>query len=187
MDTGNENQKSSTDRDTIYRQEDLAAFETLDKIDRKLKVFKVMTPIIGALLIVVGVWGLTNSSGGNEKTDPAKVNALNQQLDSMKQVSKSLRSEKQNLKGKLNQKNKLIDSLQENRQAKVSENEDADKMKGGKEKAEARTYQVDTNDNLWKIAKKFYDDGHQADKIIEANNLDNPDSLRVDQKLKIPK
>ena len=45
---------------------------------------------------------------------------------------------------------------------------------------------VQANENLWKLAIAYYQDGYQWSKIAEANNLVNPDLLFVDQELTIP-
>ena len=49
-------------------------------------------------------------------------------------------------------------------------------------------YKVQSNDNLFKIAKKYYGDGKKWNKIFEANNdsMPDPDSLYVGQELLIP-
>jgi LysM repeat protein len=53
---------------------------------------------------------------------------------------------------------------------------------------EERVYEVVAGDTLSKIAKEFYGDAMQYMKIFEANRdiLDNPDLIKVGQKLKIP-
>jgi len=57
------------------------------------------------------------------------------------------------------------------------------------EKAPAeRIYEVVSGDTLSKISKQFYGDAMKYMKIFEANRdiLDNPDLIKVGQKLKIP-
>jgi nucleoid-associated protein YgaU len=49
-----------------------------------------------------------------------------------------------------------------------------------------QTYTVKSGDNLSKISKLFYGDASQYQKIAKANGLDNPDMIRVGQKLSIP-
>lgn len=65
-----------------------------------------------------------------------------------------------------------------------SEGEEAAASGGGN--AQGITYVVKKGDNLSKIAQKFYDDGSLGGFIARANNLDNPRSLSVGQKLIIP-
>lgn len=48
-------------------------------------------------------------------------------------------------------------------------------------------YQVQKNDNLWKIAEKFYGSGYNWADIARENKLENPNIIFVDQKLNIPK
>lgn len=48
-------------------------------------------------------------------------------------------------------------------------------------------YQVQKNDNLWKIAEKFYGSGYNWVDIARENKLKNPNIVFVDQKLNIPK
>jgi nucleoid-associated protein YgaU len=50
-----------------------------------------------------------------------------------------------------------------------------------------QTYTVQAGDNLSKISKHFYGDANQYMKIAEANNLADPDKIRVGQELKIPR
>ena len=52
----------------------------------------------------------------------------------------------------------------------------------------ARTYTVQSGDTLSKIAKEFYGNANSYNKIFEANRdqLDNPDKIKVGQKLVIP-
>jgi hypothetical protein len=52
----------------------------------------------------------------------------------------------------------------------------------------ARIYEVVAGDTLSKIAKTFYGDAKQYNKIFEANKdqLKDPDKIKVGQKLKIP-
>jgi nucleoid-associated protein YgaU len=47
-------------------------------------------------------------------------------------------------------------------------------------------YVVKSGDNLSKISKTFYGNANNYDKIIRANNIGDPDKLRVGQELKIP-
>lgn len=181
MDTSNK-QSGQKDEQTAYREEDRKVFELLNQMDGKLRFFKVLTSIIGALLIVLGIWGLTNSSGGDQSPEKSDMTHLNAKLDSMTKVNQSLKKQKEQLTKKVEQKEKMVDSLRQNQQASIQE-------KPTKEEPEDRPkqYQVKKDDNIWQIAKEFYDDGYKSDKIIEANNLDSPDLLRVDQTLKIPK
>jgi nucleoid-associated protein YgaU len=55
-------------------------------------------------------------------------------------------------------------------------------------KTEARIYEVVAGDTLGAIAKKYYGKASAYMKIFEANRdiLDNPDLIKVGQKLKIP-
>lgn len=48
------------------------------------------------------------------------------------------------------------------------------------------TYTVVANDNLWKIAEKFYKSGYNWVTIATANKLSNADNIEVGQKLNIP-
>jgi nucleoid-associated protein YgaU len=47
-------------------------------------------------------------------------------------------------------------------------------------------YVVQAGDNLSKISKHFYGDANHYLKIAKANNLDNPDLIKVGQELVIP-
>jgi nucleoid-associated protein YgaU len=47
-------------------------------------------------------------------------------------------------------------------------------------------YIVKSGDNLSKISRHFYGDANQYMKIAKANNLDNPDTIKAGQQLKIP-
>lgn len=49
------------------------------------------------------------------------------------------------------------------------------------------TYTVGEEDDLWKIAVKFYGDGFAWTKIAKANNLDKPDTIHPGNNLIIPK
>jgi len=49
-----------------------------------------------------------------------------------------------------------------------------------------QTYTVKAGDNLSKISKLFYGDTNQYPKIAQANNLADPDKIRVGQNLRIP-
>jgi nucleoid-associated protein YgaU len=49
-----------------------------------------------------------------------------------------------------------------------------------------QTYTVKAGDNLSKISKLFYGDANQYRKIAQANNLADPDKIRVGQNLRIP-
>ena len=49
-----------------------------------------------------------------------------------------------------------------------------------------QTYTVKAGDNLSKISKLFYGDANQYPKIAQANNLADPDKIRVGQNLRIP-
>jgi nucleoid-associated protein YgaU len=48
------------------------------------------------------------------------------------------------------------------------------------------TYTVQAGDDLWKIAEKTYNDGHQWTAIAKANNITNPNLLVAGAKLKLP-
>ncbi len=47
-------------------------------------------------------------------------------------------------------------------------------------------YIVKSGDNLSKISRHFYGDANQYQKIARANNLDDPDKIKVGQQLRIP-
>jgi len=49
-----------------------------------------------------------------------------------------------------------------------------------------QTYTVKAGDNLSKISKLFYGDANQYPKIAKANNLADPDKIKVGQALRIP-
>lgn len=49
-----------------------------------------------------------------------------------------------------------------------------------------QTYTVKAGDNLSKISKLFYGDANQYPKIAKANNLSDPDKIKVGQSLRIP-
>jgi nucleoid-associated protein YgaU len=49
-----------------------------------------------------------------------------------------------------------------------------------------QTYTVKSGDNLSKISKLFYGDANQYKKIAQANNLADPDKIKVGQSLRIP-
>lgn len=56
------------------------------------------------------------------------------------------------------------------------------------ESSSGKTYTVKEGDSLWSIAKKFYGDGSQYSKIVEANadTIKNPNLIYAGQVLKIP-
>jgi len=47
-------------------------------------------------------------------------------------------------------------------------------------------YTVQAGDNLSKISKRFYGDANKYPQIVKANNLDDPDKIKVGQQLLIP-
>ena len=49
------------------------------------------------------------------------------------------------------------------------------------------TYNVQTGDNLWKIAEKYYTSGYNWVDVAKENNLVNANRLLVDQELVLPK
>ena len=49
-----------------------------------------------------------------------------------------------------------------------------------------QTYTVRPGDTLSKISKDFYGDANKYGQIAKANNLDNPDQIKVGQQLLIP-
>jgi nucleoid-associated protein YgaU len=49
-----------------------------------------------------------------------------------------------------------------------------------------QTYTVEAGDNLSKISKYFYGDPNKYAMIAKANNLDDPNKIKVGQKLVIP-
>lgn len=50
----------------------------------------------------------------------------------------------------------------------------------------SQMYIVQAGDSLSKIAKHFYGDAQQYERIAKANAIDNPDLIKVGQKLEIP-
>ncbi len=50
----------------------------------------------------------------------------------------------------------------------------------------AQDYTVQAGDNLSKISKHFYGDANKYPVIAKANNLEDPDKIKVGQKLVIP-
>ena len=53
-------------------------------------------------------------------------------------------------------------------------------------KAGGQMYIVQAGDSLSKIAKHFYGDAQKYERIAKANDIDNPDLIKVGQKLEIP-
>jgi nucleoid-associated protein YgaU len=49
-----------------------------------------------------------------------------------------------------------------------------------------QNYTVQPGDNLSKISKRFYDDPNRYMSIVKANNLEDPDKIKVGQELLIP-
>jgi nucleoid-associated protein YgaU len=49
-----------------------------------------------------------------------------------------------------------------------------------------QTYTVQPGDNLSKISKRFYGDPNKYPQIAKANNLEDPDKIKVGQQLLIP-
>ena len=49
-----------------------------------------------------------------------------------------------------------------------------------------KKYTVKKGDTLWSISKKFYGVGRLYYYITRENNIDNPDKIKVGDKLKIP-
>ncbi len=47
-------------------------------------------------------------------------------------------------------------------------------------------YIVKSGDNLSKISKLYYGNPNEFAKIVNANNIENPDKIKVGQELKIP-
>lgn len=56
----------------------------------------------------------------------------------------------------------------------------------GSSSSNNRYYTVQKGDTLWAIAKKYYGDGSKYHTIARANNISNPNIIRVGQKLLIP-
>jgi nucleoid-associated protein YgaU len=50
----------------------------------------------------------------------------------------------------------------------------------------SQEYTVQPGDNLSKISKHFYGDANKYPTIAKANNLDDPDKIKIGQKLVIP-
>ncbi len=71
--------------------------------------------------------------------------------------------------------------------AKVN-SKDSGQIKGNKTEAEkkVRTYTVKLGDQLYLIAQEIYGSGFNMEDIMQANNITNPDSIEVGQKLIIP-
>lgn len=67
--------------------------------------------------------------------------------------------------------------------AKTSSNTSASSSASSSNK---RTYRVKKGDTLWKIAKTYYKDGSKYMKIANANNIKNPNVIKVGQVLVIP-
>ena len=47
-------------------------------------------------------------------------------------------------------------------------------------------YVVKSGDNLSNISKSFYGNPNEYNRIVQANNISNPDKIQVGQQLKIP-
>jgi nucleoid-associated protein YgaU len=50
----------------------------------------------------------------------------------------------------------------------------------------SQTYTVQPGDNLSKISKRFYGDANKYPQIVQANNIEDPDKIKVGQQLVIP-
>ncbi len=53
-------------------------------------------------------------------------------------------------------------------------------------RAGSQMYIVQAGDSLSKIAKHFYGDAQKYERIAKANDIENPDLIKVGQKLEIP-
>jgi nucleoid-associated protein YgaU len=51
---------------------------------------------------------------------------------------------------------------------------------------DSQTYTVQPGDNLSKISKRFYGDPNKYPQIVKANNIEDPDKIKVGQQLVIP-
>lgn len=70
---------------------------------------------------------------------------------------------------------------------KQIEYETHEKTKSTSEPLDQKIYIVQRGDTLWSIATKFYGDGLQNKKILDANStIKDPNKIYVGQKLKIP-
>ena len=64
----------------------------------------------------------------------------------------------------------------------------ADELTTPEQTVEVQYYEIAKGDSLWKIAKKFYDNGNDYPKIFEANKevIKDPDLIYPGQKIRIP-
>jgi nucleoid-associated protein YgaU len=75
----------------------------------------------------------------------------------------------------------------------VNENSTANVTEGVNQKKEndittlPTTHTIAQNESLWSIAEKYYKSGYNWVTIAKANNLVNPDTIAIGQKLEIPK
>jgi nucleoid-associated protein YgaU len=51
---------------------------------------------------------------------------------------------------------------------------------------DSQTYTVQPGDNLSKISKRFYGDPNKYPQIVKANNIEDPDKIKVGRQLVIP-
>lgn len=65
-------------------------------------------------------------------------------------------------------------------------NESHIKLVGSSSAPANKYYTVVKGDTLWSIANKFYGNGSRYPEIAKANNISNPDIIRIGQKLLIP-
>ncbi|MBI1864024.1 LysM peptidoglycan-binding domain-containing protein [Candidatus Woesebacteria bacterium] len=59
-------------------------------------------------------------------------------------------------------------------------------IESGQTTESANEYTVEKGDTLWSISQKFYNDGFKWSEIAKANNIENPSTIEVGQKLTIP-
>ncbi|WP_404427859.1 LysM peptidoglycan-binding domain-containing protein [Ureibacillus chungkukjangi] len=121
----------------------------------------------------------TVSSSGKQKVEP-KIEEIDSEPTEVNKVSTDSQDEEA--------KQAEIEAAKKAEQARLEEEKLAKQQEQQKQQeqvASSKTHTVQANENLFRIALKYYDDASGVDKIIEANNLSS-NSISVGQTLIIP-
>lgn len=81
---------------------------------------------------------------------------------------------------------KVVDPNYKDLKGNIEVRQGSEAPQGNEAREGSQTYTVQPGDNLSKISKRFYGDAGKYMIIAEANNLDNPDKIKVGQELLIP-
>ncbi len=153
---------------------DLEAFTQLNFLDDQIKtkgrIVMFLSVALG-LLVLSGGFLLMNMSGTEAPINYSK------ELKKSSDDNLILEAQVKDLNEQLSKANGSLERLQNSQEAIQGEN--AQETESQSSEPSAKTHTVKEGESLWSISTDHYGDGNKYNKLVQQNNIENPNMISV--------